>query len=368
MKVRIPADTMDVAFLVGHDDDVVLDPRVAQQLGRAATGRASKWEGMQSDLAIVDAVKQRFPQLDVSLLHTVDELRATEAEVVVVLSYKTQMSFAWYASFFDALRALEAKGTAVYPSADFKETISSKARYTKLLKAAGLPMCPTEILERADCVDASGALVPSHVNARLATALTSLSLLRPTAPTADHRPAFHLVTKPSNADGGFGVAFWEAAACPAPTATATAENTDVQHTATATATATGATCAIASTPSSAAVDSSAVECGIEGRRAALRAPTPLLDSLHLRTMLTAGHEIPPALKPRGGTGSGGADGGADVSGEGDEGDEGSNAFLRYLRAVGFAGRRPHVLLQPLVPTLAQHFEIKIYCMLGLGLG
>ena len=38
----------------------------------------------------------------------------------------------------------------------------------------------------------------------------------------------------------------------------------------------------------------------------------------------------------------------------------SCAFMRYLRDVGFVGKRPHLLLQPLVPLLAQHYEIKIY--------
>ena len=356
--------------MVGHDDDVVLDPHVTQQLGRAAASRSSRWAGMQSDLAIVDAVTNGFPQLQVEVLQTVEELRATAAEVVVVLSYKTQPSFAWYASFFEAMRALESRGATVYPSADFKETISSKARYTKALKAAGLPMCPTEFLERADCVADDGTLLPSRVNAHLETALTSLGLLLHDAPSAaaaaasaaSPNPSFHLVTKPSNADGGFGVAFWEAAAQsashspaqpPGESAAAdvsSAENDDVQRASTgATASPSPASVEGAATPATLGIG--AVRCG-DGVE-----PTPLLDSLRLGAMLNNGCDVTEG-KSAGGEGGGEGGGGGGGGGGGEEKEE--SAFLHYLRTVGFVGSRPHVLLQPLVPTLAQNFEIKIY--------
>ena len=347
-----------VAFMTGHDDDVVLDPRVASELGRAAGRRSSRWRGMQSDLAIVDAVRTGFPQLQVETLQTVEELLATDADVVVIISYKTQPSFAWYASFFDALLTLESKGTTVYPSAAFKEAISSKARYMKLLQAGGLPMCPTAFLERADCVGEDGVtLVPSLVETHLSTALLSLGLLRPPpAALAEHgdsagssstlaprrddrtisRSGFHLVTKPSNADGGFGVAFWEApadgpraqserVAVPATGATVAdgaaqaavgvAAEAAVAHTATGCAAAANdglgpaASCASASenadvqtrsAPSggdsgaSAAAAAPAPECCARASAAAPTAKAALLRALELRTMLTAGNDAPGA--------------------------------------------------------------------------
>lgn len=397
-----------VAFMTGHDDDVVLDPRVASELGRAAEKRSSRWRGMQSDLAIVDAVRTGFPQLQVETLQTVEELLATEADVVVIISYKTQLSFAWYASFFDALHTLESRGTTVYPSAAFKETISSKARYMKLLQAGGLPMCPTAFLERADCVGEDGTtLVPSLVESHLSAALRSLGLLRPPPPAlAAHadtagssssraprrddsstRPGFHLVTKPSNADGGFGVAFWEAPTS-RPQAIATAAGAEpgsepsegaapavgaangldgvasdaagvVAEAAAARATAecaahngrshaasSGASASenadvqtrsapLGGDSGAASAAASAAECCLRTSAVAPAAKAALLNALELRTMLTAGNDAP-------------------------EPDAGGCAFLHYLRQVGFVGKRPHVLLQPLVPALAQNFEIKIY--------
>ena len=44
----------------------------------------------------------------------VEELLATDAAVVVVISYRTQPSYSWYHSFFAALRTLEGRGVAVY--------------------------------------------------------------------------------------------------------------------------------------------------------------------------------------------------------------------------------------------------------------
>ena len=63
----------------------------------------------------------------------------------MILSYRTQTSYVWYSRFFDALAKLEEQGTIVYPSVDFKRTISSKAAYARLLSDAGLPVCPTEV-------------------------------------------------------------------------------------------------------------------------------------------------------------------------------------------------------------------------------
>ena len=325
-----------VAFMVGHDDDVVLDPRVAPvgSRGRGAA-RSSRWAGLQSDLAIVAGVREAFPRLEVSTVRTVEELRATEAEVVVVVSYKTQTSYAWYAAFFAALRELEARGKAVYPSASFKELVSSKAAYAELLTAAGLPLCPTKTLDISECTGTSGAVVPAQVEARLGASLRSLGLLPPPAAGADGEPPralkFNLVSKPSNSDGGFGVAFWESdgvenapGAAPPPAAS---ENSDVQR---------------------AGADGAAVAAGTEGEAAACAsAPTPLLDSLRMCTMLTAGHGRLPDPIP--------IDGGA-----GPAADAPAPEFLRYLSEVGFAGGRPHVLLQPLVPQLGQNFEVKIY--------
>ena len=321
-----------VAFMTGHDDDVVLDPSI-QRLSRAT--RDSRWRGMQSDAAIVDAVATSFPHLTISTVTTVEELLATDAEVVVIISYRTQPSFAWYATFFEALRTLEARGVTVYPSATFKETISSKAAYTKLLQAAGAPLCPTAIVDRAECVSADGTLRPALVDASFGAALRSLGLLTPDAGASSSGAApssssssFHLVTKPSNADGGFGVAFWENA----PQAQqqqqqqqrqpSLGENADVQKTAEEAAPTPTPTPTLPTASSSCA---------------ATQSPR-LTETLQLRTMLSAGCTV------------------ASTAG----GEESVSPLMAYLRDVGFVGARPHLLLQPLVPLLAQHYEIKIY--------
>ena len=395
-----------VAFMTGHDDDVVLDPRVASELGRASASRTSKWKGMQSDLAIVEVVRTSYPQLQVETVQTVEQLLATKAEVVVIISYKTQMSFAWYSAFFAALRALEMRGTTVYPSADFKETISSKAQYTKLLQAAGLPLCPTAFLERSECVGADGStLMPSRVDACLTTALTSIGLLPPLraserddatateeAPrhaAASHSP-FHLVTKPSNADGGFGVAFWEAAARRTFVATSgaqaastragregstpaggevggEAENADLQRappTAATTATASAAATGACTHSSSAAVRASPGNAQCGAQPATAQKAKTLVGSLQLRAMLTAGNDIPGIAAAASSCNDKGEKEKESEEKEEKEEEEGEgSAFCDYLRAVGFVGNRPHVLLQPLVPSLAQHFEIKIYFLM-----
>eukprot|EP00900_Chrysochromulina_parva_P021751 jgi/Chrpa1/4209/Chrysochromulina_OHIO_Genome00017470-RA len=121
----------DVAFMIGHDDDIVLNPSVGNPRRRDAPPRSSNWAGMQSDVAIVSAVQKFYPSLVIITLATVEELRATNASMVVIISYKTQPSFAWYSTFFETLNGLEARGTIVYPSCNFKQLISSKANYVR---------------------------------------------------------------------------------------------------------------------------------------------------------------------------------------------------------------------------------------------
>ena len=47
-------------------------------------------------------------------------------------------------------------------------------------------------------------------------------------------------------------------------------------------------------------------------------------------------------------------------GGGAQPDAGAGPFCTYLRHVAFADARPHLLLQPFLPQLAHHFEVKIY--------
>ena len=352
-----------VAFMIGHDDDIVLNPSVGNPRRRDAPPRSSKWAGLQSDVAIVSAVQKFYPSLVIITLATVEELRATNASMVVIISYKTQPSFAWYSTFFETLNGLEARGTIVYPSCNFKQLISSKANYVRVLQANALPLCPTEILERAECLDDSGALSVERVERCLGAALRRLQLLpSPPAPqTADDAAAIapslmYLVSKPSNADGGFGVAFWEAAGPAARTAGITSgggtENTSVQHDL-----GPGSACCYAG---------AANETMDDGRGPAT---APLVGSLQLRTLLSNGCDLPlppsltaaapaaaaepPSSKRQRRSEDDGAGAAEDSSSRG-------GAFFDYLRAVGFVGSRPHVLLQPLVPQLAQHYEIKLY--------
>ena len=254
-----------VAFMVGHDDDAMPESSAGRgsRAGRGSeAGRASRWAGLQSDVAIVSAIRAFFPELATSIVTTTEQLLATDASVVVVLSYYTQPSFAWYATFFAALRALEARGTTVYPSCAFKQFISSKAEYIRLLQSERLPMCPTEVLERSECVDGSGALSLARVHSQLATSLRRLRML------SEHRIAPVLVTKPSNADGGYGVAFWESGGRAGSEPTSELENADLQHhTSETSAAALGAECP----------------------------PAALLQSLRLHTLLSNGCKLPPSL-------------------------------------------------------------------------
>ena len=146
-------DYTHVCIMVGHDDDVVLDPRLFASRPRNAK---SKWEGQQSDMAIAESMLAQFPQLRATYARTNEDLLATDAKVVLVLSYLTQVSYGWYAQFFQTLKTLEARGVAVYPSADFKEFISSKASYMQLLQEQGRRVCPTQIIHRSECVGGGG--------------------------------------------------------------------------------------------------------------------------------------------------------------------------------------------------------------------
>ena len=119
-----------------------------------------------------------------------------------MLSYLTQVSYGWYAEFFRTLKTLEARGVAVYPSAEFKEFISSKASYMQLLQEQGRRVCPTQILHRSECVGVSGGaaggtseisaseisaseISAARVEVRMRAALTALGLL---APSGDGAP------------------------------------------------------------------------------------------------------------------------------------------------------------------------------------
>ena len=312
----------------------MLDPRTPRAATKNQPERTSRWAGMQSDMAIVAAMAESFPQLRVSTVRTLDELLASNADAVVIVSYKTQPSYEWYDRFFGAMRTLEARGVPVYPSADFKQLISSKAKYMRILREARLPLCPTEIVERAACVDASGAIDPELAEAALGGALTSLGFFPAAAAALPPRlPAFRVVTKPSNADGGFGVAFWEGAG-EAPTPAAAAGGAGSENA--------GVQCAPGADATAAAACDGIGEGGAQG------SGCRLLRSLQLRTLLTNGCDVdaPPELDSAGA--------GADAA------DAADAPFVRYLRDVMFTGGRPHMLVQPLVPQLGQNFEIKIY--------
>ena len=69
--------TNHVCIMVGHDDDVVLDPRLYASRPRTAK---SKWEGKQSDVAIAESMLAQFPQLHATYARTNEELLATDAK------------------------------------------------------------------------------------------------------------------------------------------------------------------------------------------------------------------------------------------------------------------------------------------------
>jgi hypothetical protein len=359
-----------IVFLIGADDDVVLDPKLAHRRAKRSAGDpppASRWAGKQADQAIVEAVADRFPSLECSTARTPAELLASAAEVVVVISYLTQPSYAWHAALFDALRTLESRGVDVYPSSSFKRLISCKADYLETLGRSGLPTCPTRVLRHAELVDEAGALSALRVEAALRTALSQLRLLAPasaaprattappaaseTAPAAAHAP-FRLVSKPSSADGGYGVAFWSG----------------------------GGGAADSGPPTSGRVPL----LGCDSADGLGPSALPLLSSLRLRAILTSGCDLPslrdppprapprratrrthpkasgaPARSPDGEKTAGSANAPA-PDGAAASAESRPPPFLRYLESVGFHDGRPNVLLQPIVPSLPLHFEIKIY--------
>lgn len=316
----------NVCIMVGHDDDVVLDPQLS---GARPRGARSKWEGRQSDVAIAESMLAQFPQLRASYARTIEELLATDAPVVLVLSYLTQVSYGWYARFFAALQELEGRGVTVYPSASFKEYISSKALYMRTLQEHGRRVCPTHVLQRDEVVDAHGEVCPARLEGGLRSALTVLGLQ---APSATPRAPFQIVSKPSNADGGFGVAFWSGK-LPAPTAgdggvAADDENANQQR---------------SDAPAATAKPEAAADAPSE---------TGVLPTLRLCALLTAGNQAGVEARKLCETPSDGADNGG--------GGGGSRSFCAYLRTVAFADARPHLLLQPFLPQFAHHFEMKIY--------
>ena len=73
-------DYTHVCIMVGHDDDVVLDPRLFASRPRNAK---SRWEGQQSDMAIAESMLAQFPQLRATYARTNEDLLATDAKVVL---------------------------------------------------------------------------------------------------------------------------------------------------------------------------------------------------------------------------------------------------------------------------------------------
>ena len=74
-----------VCFMVGADDDIVLDPRVDLQLGKRQRKRSSRFAGKQADVAIVESIREQFPQIDGYVVREIEELRSTDAEVELCL-------------------------------------------------------------------------------------------------------------------------------------------------------------------------------------------------------------------------------------------------------------------------------------------
>lgn len=70
-------DRTDVCIMVGHDDDVVLDPRLFASRPRNSK---SRWEGKQSDMAIAESMLAQFPHLRANFARTNEELLATNAQ------------------------------------------------------------------------------------------------------------------------------------------------------------------------------------------------------------------------------------------------------------------------------------------------
>ena len=74
------SDYTHVCIMVGHDDDVVLDPRLFASRPRNAK---SRWEGQQSDMAIAQSMLAQFPQLRATFARTNEDLLATDAKVML---------------------------------------------------------------------------------------------------------------------------------------------------------------------------------------------------------------------------------------------------------------------------------------------
>ena len=136
---------------------------------------------------------------------------ATEARDAVVLSY---LALARIEAPVRQIRRrrwldarLEGRGVVVYPSSAFKRHISSKAAYMAALQERGLPVWPTQILLRGDCVGDDGAPAAARVGRRRRAALGARRA-RVFMSWLAGAKGFQLVSKPSNADGGFGVASW----------------------------------------------------------------------------------------------------------------------------------------------------------------
>lgn len=75
---KVSIDYAHVCIMVGHDDDIVLDPRLFASRPRNSK---SRWEGKQSDMAIAESMLAQFPHLRVTYARTNEELLATDAPV-----------------------------------------------------------------------------------------------------------------------------------------------------------------------------------------------------------------------------------------------------------------------------------------------
>ena len=97
----------------------------------------------------------------------------------------------------------------------FALSLCNNFRVCSIQENAHNSLVLAQVLDRRDCLSSDGSLLPERVEAKLRAALTSLGMLRETAVPAhaEHArtqidPTFHLVVKPSNADGGSGLHAW----------------------------------------------------------------------------------------------------------------------------------------------------------------
>ena len=77
-QLQLLQQQQHVCIMVGHDDDVVLDPKLYASRPRTAK---SSWEGKQSDVAIAESMIAQFPQLRATYARTNEDLLATDAKV-----------------------------------------------------------------------------------------------------------------------------------------------------------------------------------------------------------------------------------------------------------------------------------------------